>query len=130
MGDWAPTLVAGILAIIAGPGFWAYMQRRDQTRGATDRLLRGLAYDKICSLGMKYIERGWITKDEYEEYRKFLYEPYKNMGGNGVTERVMAEVSSLPLKPRAKYSEVLQEAKKVRSNSDNPSESDPGDPLD
>lgn len=107
-------LITSVAAVCASSGFWAYMQRKDSKRTQTDRLLQGLAYDKIVSMGMAYIERGWITKDEYEDYRKYLYEPYKKLGGNGVTSRVVAEVENLPLRARAKYAEILQEAKTKR----------------
>jgi hypothetical protein len=68
----------------------------------------GLAYDKITHLGMSYIERGWISKDEYEEFRKYLFDPYKDNGGNGVAEAIMNQVSQLPMRSPNKYSELLQ----------------------
>ncbi len=116
--DWLQLIVTPIAAVIASSGFWAYMQRKDAKRSHTDRMLLGLAYDKIISMGMDYIQRGWITQDEYEDYRKLLYDPYKALGGNGVTERVVAEVSNLPLRSRAKYAQILQEAKTRRSEND------------
>ena len=57
----------------------------------------GLAHDRIVSLGMVYIERGWITKDEYENLRDYLYEPYKALGGNGSAKRVMEGVNRLKI---------------------------------
>lgn len=65
----------------------------------------GLAYDKIVSIGITFIDRGWVTKDEYEEYQKYLVEPYKAMGGNGVAERVAKEVASLPFRA-IKFAEI------------------------
>ncbi len=111
---WVNLLLTSLSTILASSGVWAYMSRRDNVRTQTDRLLRGLAYDKIVTLGMAFIERGWITQDEYEEYRKYLFDPYRALGGNGVTERVMAEVTSLPLKPRSQYVEVLNDARTRR----------------
>jgi hypothetical protein len=116
---WVP-IITSVVTILASSGLWAWitsrMQRKDVKRTQTDKLVQGIAYDKIVSLGLMYIERGWITKDEYEDYRKYLYDPYKALGGNGVTERVMAEVSNLPLKSRAKYAQILEEAKSRRSD--------------
>lgn len=108
---WLQIFITAFLTVGGSSGFWAYLQHRDKKKSHTSRLLQGLAYKEIISMGMDYIERGWITDDEYDDYRRFLYDPYKALGGNGVTERVMAEVSNLPLKQRAKYAEVLQEAK-------------------
>ena len=121
MSAWQQVLWTSVTTVLASGGFWAYMQRRDSTRTQTDRLLRGLAYDKIVSLGMVYIQRGWITSDEYEEYRKYLYDPYRALGGNGVTERIMAEVSNLPLRSRAQYAQLLNQAKiRGKENDDEP----------
>lgn len=60
-------------------------------------MLVGLAHDRIIYLGMTYIERGWITYDEYENLHDYLYKPYEQMGGNGSATRIMNEVQKLPL---------------------------------
>lgn len=116
MNPWLQTLLTVIGTLIASSGFWAYVQYKDNSRRQNNHLLMGLAYDKIVSMGIGFIERGWITQDEYEDYRRFLYEPYKKLGGNGVTERIAAEISNLPLKSRAKYAELLN-AVKIRGGS-------------
>lgn len=51
----------------------------------------------MVALGMTYIERGWITKDEYENLSDYLYEPYKALGGNGSAKRVMEGVNRLKI---------------------------------
>ena len=61
-------------------------------------MLIGLAHDRIMSLGMFYIERGWITADEYENLRDYLFRPYSSLGGNGSAARVMAEVDKLEIR--------------------------------
>lgn len=48
-------------------------------------------------LGMSYIDRGWITQDEYENLHDYLYKPYEKMGGNGSAKKVMSEVNKLPI---------------------------------
>ena len=57
-------------------------------------MLIGLGHDRIMFLGMTYIDRGYITKDEYEN----LYKPYEKLGGNGSAKRIMAEVDKLPIR--------------------------------
>lgn len=57
----------------------------------------GLAHDRLVELGMRFIDRGMITKDEYEDYVKYLYLPYKDMGGNGTAERIKNAVDALPI---------------------------------
>lgn len=60
----------------------------------------GLAFSKIIQQSEMYIERGHISADEYKEIYHYLYEPYKNMGGNGTAEKLMNEVKNLPTEPQ------------------------------
>jgi hypothetical protein len=105
-------LIAAVSGVATSSGFWAYFQKRSSKHTATDRLLMGLAYEKIVTLGMAYIERGWISKDEFEELRKYLFEPYKEMGGNGVAERIMVDVGSLPFRSFRLQEIILKEKEK------------------
>ena len=89
--EMAVTIAASVLA---SSGFWAFLQRHLDKNDASKRLLVGLAHDRITFLGMKYIERGWLTADEYENLRVYLYEPYREGGGNGTAEKVMHEVDA------------------------------------
>lgn len=61
------------------------------------QMLIGLGHDRIMYLGMHYVDRGWITRDEYENLVDYLYKPYELMGGNGSAKRVVDEVKKLPL---------------------------------
>ena len=49
----------------------------------------------ICE---RYIERGYITQEEYDSLYNYLYIPYKELGGNGTAERMVNEVKKLPIK--------------------------------
>ena len=60
--------------------------------------LRGLGHDRITYLGQKYIEKGYITRDEYENLHDYLYLPYADLGGNGTAKKIMEEVDKLPMK--------------------------------
>ena len=59
--------------------------------------VKGQGHDRIVSLGGKYLQRGGITHDEYENLNDYLYNPYKALGGNGTAEKVMKDVSNLPI---------------------------------
>lgn len=63
-------------------------------------MLKGLGHDRICYLGECCIQRGYITKDEYENLHDYLYLPYKKLGGNGTAEKIMKEVDRLSLKDK------------------------------
>ncbi|ASU03941.1 hypothetical protein SEA_FRODOSWAGGINS_28 [Streptomyces phage FrodoSwaggins] len=108
METWLQLVLTSLVTLGASSGFWAYLQHKDRARSATTRLLMGMAYDTITTLGIAYIERGWVTKDEYEELRKYFFEPYKALGGNGVAERIMGEVSRLPFQSHSRYSEIFR----------------------
>lgn len=91
-------LTAAVLgSALASSGLWALVGRRTDKDDAERKMLVGLAHDRIVHLGMAYVERGYITQDEYENLRVYLYEPYEKMGGNGSARRVMLEVDKLPV---------------------------------
>lgn len=97
MNHWETFIVAMSGAILASSGFWAYLLKRQEKKSATTRLILGLAYERFSFLGIMLIERGHIYQDEYEDILKYLYEPYKELGGNGVAERIMEEIQKLPI---------------------------------
>lgn len=97
MDNWIQMAVTVVCAVLASSGFWAYLQKRNENKDVKTQMLIGLAHDRIIYLGMQYIERGWITQDEYENLKEYLYKPYEKMGGNGSAKRIMQEVDKLPI---------------------------------
>ena len=97
MPQFVETLITVLCAVLASSGFWALMQKLTDKKDAKTQMLIGLAHDRILFLGMSYVQRGYITKDEYENLYDYLYKPYLKMGGNGSAKRVMGEVDKLPL---------------------------------
>lgn len=95
--DWTQTVLTVLCAVIASSGFWAYLQKRSEKKDIKTEMLIGLGHDRIMYLGMSYIERGYITSDEYENLYEYLYKPYEKMGGNGSAKRIMNEVNKLPI---------------------------------
>lgn len=112
MDQWTHVVLTIIGSVAASTGFWAFMQRRVDCNTATHSMLLGLGHDRIMFLGMLYIERGYITRDEYENLHDYLYVPYKKMGGNGSALRVMEEVGKLPIR-KEKIREVRNEPAKT-----------------
>ena len=90
-------LGAVVAALLASGGYWSYKMSKNNHKTAESKMLMGLAHDRIVELGMKYIERGTITRDEYENLYDYLYLPYKELGGNGSAERVMEVVKQLKI---------------------------------
>ena len=60
-------------------------------------MLLGLGHDRIIYLGGQYIKKGYVTEAEFENLNKYLYEPYKKLGGNGTAEKIMTDVKKLPI---------------------------------
>lgn len=89
-------------SVLASSGLWAYLQKRSEKKDIKTELLIGLAHDRIMFLGMSYIDRGFITQDEYDNLYTYLYKPYEKMGGNGSAKRIMKEIDQLPI--RSSYS--------------------------
>lgn len=98
MEPWLQIVLAVFSSVLASSGLWAYLMKKSEKKDVKTEMLIGLAHDRIVYLGMKYIERGYITQDEYENLREYLYDPYHKIGGNGSAERVMKEVDKLPIR--------------------------------
>lgn len=91
-------VTALVCALAASAGFWGYVTKKDTEKDARTNLLLGLAYDRISHVGMGYIDRGWLTKDEYKGFMEYLYTPYLALGGNGLAKKIADEVSELPIR--------------------------------
>ena len=98
MDVWVQIAVPLVVAVLASSGLWAVVAKRVDKVDAERKMLVGLAHDRIIHLGMVYIERGYVTQDEYENLQVYLYEPYEEMGGNRSARRVMEEVRKLPIR--------------------------------
>ena len=95
----SPIVISILSTLLASAGFWAFVTKVIDKKSAKTKLLLGLAHGQIMSIGMTYIQRGSITKSEYEDLYKYYYEPYKKMGGNGTAERLMKEIDKLKIIP-------------------------------
>lgn len=89
-------LLTIIISVFASSGFWAFLQFLMSKKDAKNDMIMGLGHDRVVYLGTKYIERGYITPDEYENLYDYLYKPYEKLGGNGSAKRIMDEVRKLP----------------------------------
>ena len=98
MEPWLQIALTVFSSVLASSGLWAFLQKRAERKDVKTEMLIGLAHDRILYLGMQYIERGWITRDEYENLYEYLYKPYEKLGGNGSAKRVMSEVNRLPIR--------------------------------
>lgn len=96
MASWLQIVLTIFASVMASSGLWAFLGNHLDKRSAERDLIVGIGHIELVFFGMQYIERGWITKDEYETL-KGLYDSYKKLGGNGSGTKVMAEVEKLPI---------------------------------
>lgn len=94
-----PILLTAVCSIIASSGFWSWIQHKTTLTSATERMIKGLAHERIVCVGNRYIRRGWISTEEFDDFMIYLYDPYVAMGGNGAAQRVFAAINKLPDRP-------------------------------
>ena len=99
MGD--NVILAIVVSVFGSTGFWALIttiwnahNKKVSTEG---KMLRGLAHDRICELGERYLSQGYITRDEYENLHDYLFLPYKELGGNGTAEKIVGDCGRLKM---------------------------------
>lgn len=101
------TTVEFILSIVcaafASTGFWSLVmykiQKRDKHKDSMTLLMLGIAHDLIMSKSAQFIAQGYVTKDEYGDFMKYLYNPYRDLGGDGTAEKVVeGQVKKLDIK--------------------------------
>ena len=93
----AVSALSGLTAIIL-----ALLQRRWSKADKRDAVVAGLkvlTVDRVRYLGKCYIADGKITLEDKENLQD-MYRAYKDLGGNGHLETVMAEVNHLPITGR------------------------------
>ena len=88
-----------VTALLASSGLWAFLGNRLERNSAERELIVGIGHIELVFFGMQYIERGWITRDEYETMQG-LYEPYIKLGGNGSGTKIMKELEKLPIRDK------------------------------
>lgn len=87
-----------VTAVLGGSGIWAWAKSKAEHNDNTDKLLLAVSRNQIIALGRAYINRGYITMDEYEEYEA-EYQIYSALGGNGLARRIFKQVDELPMMP-------------------------------
>lgn len=97
MSDKISLIITILCTALASSGFWAYIQHKSDKKDLTVQMLIGLGHDRIVELGIQYLNRGWITLEEYENLHDYLYVPYEKLGGNGSAKRIMEKVKKLPI---------------------------------
>ena len=96
-----------IAAIIGSNALFAFLQylitrhdmreaKKNDKDSLQSKMILGLGHDKLLHLTSKYVRRGGITLKEKQNLR-YLYVPYKEMGGNGDCEIGYNACAKLPV---------------------------------
>ncbi len=93
------TLISTMIAsVFASSGFWMWFTTRSKQESNEDKVLKGLAHYRIIEEGERFLDRGWITREEYDDFKKYLVDPYQDMGANGIASIVVDKVKNLSFK--------------------------------
>lgn len=87
-----------VTTLLGSSGIWMWAKTKADRNTSEDRLLLSVARSQLVEQGRKYLKRGYITMDEYEEYED-NYKLYSDLGGNGLARRVFKQVDELPMMP-------------------------------
>ena len=98
MEYWVGILITVLGSFMASSGFWLYVQKKLDRRDCNSKMLIGLGHDRIISLGIQYLDRGYVTHDELESLLDYLWTPYCELGGNGSAKKIIDDVLRLPVK--------------------------------
>jgi hypothetical protein len=113
------SIVAIIIAVLGSTGLWTVINQhfftyigqkrklsemqKDEIKNIlkpTNDMVLGIGYDRLIHVCNKYIDRGWIDIDELNGINKYLYEPYRELGGDGMAEMLFDKLQALPNKPK------------------------------
>ena len=100
-----------IIAIVGGifgsTGLWQLIQYFLAKNSVEREMLLGLGYIQLMNTCEMYLKQGYIEVEELVDLKKYLYEPYRKLGGNGAGEMIMSKVEKLPNQPLEKTAQVL-----------------------
>lgn len=84
-------LISGIIAIV---------RERKSKKDGVRAGVRQLLYDKIKSLGRKYIEDDEVTAEDLEDLIDMHKIYHDELNGNGYLDHVMEEIKKLKITPK------------------------------
>ena len=97
------TILTFVAAIFGCTGFWTFVSSlitsRREKKDAKTQMILGLGHEQLREKCEEHLTKGYISADDFEDLDKYLYQPYKKMGGNGTVEKLMNDVRKLPLRP-------------------------------
>lgn len=96
--NWIEVLVTIAGSVFTSSGLWSLILYKIKKNDSGILMTRGMAHYRIIEEGQKFIERGWITHEEYDDFMKYLGNPYLESGSNGLAKKMIDDISDLPFK--------------------------------
>ena len=96
--NWTEVVVTIAGSVLASSGLWSWILYKIKQKDTGLLMTRGMAHYRIIEEGQKFIERGWITHEEYDDFMKYLGNPYLESGSNGLAKKMLDDISALPFK--------------------------------
>lgn len=94
-------LITIAIAVFASTGFWNFLNEfiktKSKKKSVADRVLLGMAHDRIHFLCKSYIRQGYMSEEDYDTL-KSIADPYLEMGGNGSGKKLWEQAQKLPIK--------------------------------
>lgn len=89
------------VAVFASTGFWQflseYIKHKRKGKTAMERLVVGIAHDRIHFLCKAFLKQGYMTEDDYDTLES-ITGPYFEMGGNGSGRKLYEQAKNLPIR--------------------------------
>ena len=95
---WIEMIVTIIGSVFTSSGLWTLILYKSKQKDTEVLMTRGMVHYQIIDEGQKFIERGWITHEEYDNFMKYLGDPYLESGSNGMAKKIINDISDLPFK--------------------------------
>ena len=90
-------VITVVISVLGSSGLWAFLQNRSTAKSARERMILGLGHAEIFRQCEHYLRRDGITKEELEDLDKYLFKPYKELGGNGTAESMVEQCHKLKI---------------------------------
>ena len=90
-------MTAIVVSALSSTGLFSFLQFLITRRGALTKAVQAILRDRMLTLSEEYLQRGWITLHERDNYTS-LYDAYKGVKGNTFVDDLYKEVMDLPLK--------------------------------
>lgn len=85
---------SALAAIISG--IFGLIGNRQQKESGVEAGVRILLYERIKFLGTRYVEKKYVSNDDYEDLIKMHQVYHSSLKGNGFLDDIMEQVKKLP----------------------------------